>query len=52
MSLDHLRHSPRAALASVTIVVANTVMGAVMTMTPVSMSEDGATLTIVGSARI
>ncbi|GGV87722.1 hypothetical protein GCM10015535_37470 [Streptomyces gelaticus] len=46
--LRHLRHSPRAAFAFVTIVVANTVMGAVMTMTPVSMSEHGASLTLVG----
>lgn len=46
--LRHLRHAPRAAFAFVTIVVAHTVMGAVMTMTPVSMSEDGANLTIVG----
>jgi len=46
--LRHLRDAPRAAFAFVSIVVANTVMGAVMTMTPVSMAEDGATLTIVG----
>lgn len=44
----HLRHTPRAAFAFLTIVVANTVMGAVMTMTPVSMSNHGAALTIVG----
>ncbi|WP_205673295.1 MFS transporter [Amycolatopsis nivea] len=44
----HLRRSPRAAFAFLTIVVGNTVMGAVMTMTPVSMSRDGAALTIVG----
>jgi hypothetical protein len=36
VGLRHLRHSPRAAFAFMTIVVANTVMGAVMTMTPVS----------------
>jgi predicted MFS family arabinose efflux permease len=46
--LSHLRHAPRAAFAFVTIVVAHTVMGAVMTMTPVSMSEHGAGLTVVG----
>ncbi|MEU9455801.1 MFS transporter [Streptomyces sp. NPDC048277] len=46
--LRHLRHAPRAAFAFMTIVVANTVMGAVMTMTPVSMAEEGATLTLVG----
>ena len=46
--LEHLRHSPRAGFAFLTVVVANTVMGAVMTMTPVSMSQDGATLTVVG----
>lgn len=44
----HLRHTPRAAFAFLTIVVANTVMGAVMTMTPVSMSSHGAALTVVG----
>ncbi|MEV5878504.1 MFS transporter [Streptomyces sp. NPDC052101] len=46
--LRHLRHAPRAAFAFVTVVMANTIMGAVMTMTPVSMAEDGATLTVVG----
>ncbi|RPE27932.1 MFS transporter [Kitasatospora cineracea] len=46
--LVHLRRTPRAALAFTTIVVANTVMGTVMTMTPVSMAEHGATLTVVG----
>ncbi|MEU9791435.1 MFS transporter [Streptomyces sparsogenes] len=46
--LRHLRRAPRAAFAFVTMVVAHTVMGAIMTMTPVSMSEDGATLTVVG----
>ncbi|MFF0224146.1 MFS transporter [Streptomyces sp. NPDC004629] len=46
--LRHLRHAPRAAFAFVTIVVAHTVMGAVMTMTPVSMSEHGMGLTVVG----
>ncbi|MEU6608836.1 MFS transporter [Streptomyces shenzhenensis] len=46
--LRHLRHAPRAAFAFVTIVVAHTVMGAVMTMTPVSMSQHGTGLTVVG----
>ncbi|WNF00309.1 MFS transporter [Streptomyces luomodiensis] len=46
--LRHLRHAPRAAFACVTIVVAHTIMAAVMTMTPVSMSQHGAGLTIVG----
>ncbi|MEU9530417.1 MFS transporter [Streptomyces sp. NPDC048210] len=46
--LQHVLHAPRAAFAFVTIVVAHTVMGAVMTMTPVSMSQHGAGLTIVG----
>lgn len=44
----HLRGTPRAACAFVTIVVAHTVMVAVMTMSPVSLTRDGATLTIVG----
>ncbi|GHB12413.1 putative MFS-type transporter YddS [Streptomyces tendae] len=46
--LRHLRHTPRAAFAFVTIVVAHTVMAAVMTMTPVDMSEHGHGLTVVG----
>ncbi|MGW5128285.1 MFS transporter [Streptomyces sp. NPDC004069] len=46
--LRHLRRAPRAAFAFVTIVVAHTVMAAVMTMTPVSMSEHGTGLTVVG----
>lgn len=46
--LRHLRRSPRTAFAFVTIVVAHTVMGAVMTMTPVSMSGHGTGLTVVG----
>ncbi|MER7485854.1 MFS transporter [Streptomyces sp. NPDC126497] len=46
--LRHLRHTPQAAFAFVTIVVAHTVMAAVMTMTPVSMSEHGHGLTVVG----
>lgn len=44
----HLRHTPRAAFAFTTIVVAHTVMVAVMTMSPVSLSNHGAALTIVG----
>ncbi|WP_306317473.1 MULTISPECIES: MFS transporter [unclassified Streptomyces] len=44
----HLRRTPRAAFALLAIVVANTVMVAVMTMTPVSMAGHGATLTVVG----
>ncbi|MEU5086110.1 MFS transporter [Streptomyces sp. NPDC021356] len=46
--LRHLRRTPRAAFAFVTIVVAHTVMGAIMTMTPVSMSRHGTGLTVVG----
>ncbi|WP_329139039.1 MFS transporter [Streptomyces sp. NBC_00670] len=46
--LRHLRRTPHAAFAFVTIVVAQTVMAAVMTMTPVSMSEHGHGLTVVG----
>ncbi|CAL9623749.1 MFS transporter [Streptomyces sp. enrichment culture] len=46
--LRHLRHTPQAAFAFVTVVVAHTVMAAVMTMTPVSMSEHGHGLTVVG----
>ncbi|MGY1433649.1 MFS transporter [Streptomyces reniochalinae] len=46
--LRHLRRNPHAAFAFVTIVVAHTVMGAVMTMTPVSMSQHGTGLTLVG----
>lgn len=46
--LRHLRRSPRTAFAFVTIVVAHTVRGAVMTMTPVSMSGHGTGLTVVG----
>ncbi len=46
--LHHLRRAPRAAFAFVTIVVAHTVMGAVMTMTPVSMSQHGTGLSVVG----
>ncbi len=38
----HLRHTPRAGFAFLTIVIGHTVMGAVMTMTPVSMSRNGA----------
>ncbi|WP_371534663.1 MFS transporter [Streptomyces sp. NBC_00466] len=46
--LRHLRYSPRVAFAFVSMVVANTTMAAVMTMTPVGMAEHGATLTVVG----
>ncbi|MFC8538184.1 MFS transporter [Streptomyces sp. NPDC057249] len=44
----HLRRTPLAAFAFVTVVVAHTVMAAVMTMTPVTMSEHGDGLTVVG----
>lgn len=47
-ALRHLRQSPRAAFAFVSVVVAHTTMAVIMTMTPVSMSEDGATLSVVG----
>ncbi|UNS96776.1 MFS transporter [Streptomyces tubbatahanensis] len=47
-ALRHLRRSPHAAFAFVSIVVAHTTMGVIMTMTPVSMSENGAGLSIVG----
>ncbi len=43
-----LRRSPQAGFAFVTVVLGHTVMGAVMTMTPVSLSDEGMTLTIVG----
>jgi MFS family permease len=39
---------PRARLAFVAVVLGNTVMGAVMTMTPVDMADHGTSLTIVG----
>ncbi|GAA1325776.1 MFS transporter [Actinocatenispora thailandica] len=43
-----LRRSPRAGFAFVTVVLGHTVMGAVMTMTPVSLAGEGMTLTVVG----
>ncbi|WP_326839439.1 MFS transporter [Streptomyces olivaceus] len=46
--LRHLRHSPRAGFAFTSVVLAHTVMAAVMTMTPVSMAQHGSGLTIVG----
>lgn len=47
-SLRYLRQTPRAGFAFVAVVMAHTLMAAVMTMTPVSMAEDGAALTVVG----
>jgi MFS family permease len=44
----HLRASPRARFAFAAIVLGHTVMGAVMTMTPVNMMGDGMSLTVVG----
>ncbi|NEB13942.1 MFS transporter [Streptomyces coelicoflavus] len=44
----HLRRAPRAAFAFLAVVLAHTVMVAVMTMTPVSMARHGETLTVVG----
>ncbi len=43
-----LRRCPRTGFAFITVVLAHTMMAAVMTMTPVSMAGEGATLTIVG----
>ncbi|WP_262698536.1 MULTISPECIES: MFS transporter [Streptomyces] len=48
MVREHLRRAPRAAFAFLAIVVAHTIMVAVMTMTPVSMARHGETLTVVG----
>jgi MFS family permease len=45
---QHLRTSPRAGFAFVAVVLAHTVMGAVMTMTPVTMTNHGSSLTIIG----
>jgi MFS family permease len=46
--LGRIMAAPRARLAFVTVVLGNTVMGAVMTMTPVDMADHGESLTIVG----
>jgi len=47
-AFDRLRRSPRAGFAFVTVVLGHTVMSAVMTMTPVSLADEGMGLTVVG----
>lgn len=47
-ALTVVRRSPRATLGLAAVVLAHTVMVAVMTMTPVHMSHGGAALTVVG----
>lgn len=47
-ALDHVRRSPLARFAFVTVVLGHTTMGAVMTMTPVSMARHGTSLMTVG----
>ncbi len=44
----HIASLPMARFAFVSVVLGHTVMGAVMTMTPVDMADHGASLTIVG----